>query len=240
MNVLDALRYRHAKDVFVDECKMGSSWNGSRRLDGWALLKTWSPLTIVGYEIKTSRSDFLQDRKWVEYLPVCHEMYFVCPAKLIAPEELPADVGLLWTTQGTRLQNKRKAVRREPDPAALNMLMAYVLMSRTRIVENMWAARDQESNEAFWRRWLTEKNERHVIGRDVSKRLTQIVNDLRARTQRAESERDRLEHVQERLVELGLDKSAGSYALRRLTPGADLPEIKRLAQQIERLANGAA
>lgn len=239
MTVLEALRIRHAKDVFVDECKMGSSWNGTRRLDGWALLKTWSPFTIVGYEIKTDRGDFLQDRKWVEYLPVCHELYFVCPANLIALEELPADVGLLWATKGTRLQTKRKAVRREPDASALVTLMGYVLMSRTRIVENMWEAQNKESNEEFWRRWLTEKNERLTLGKAVSKRLKDTVNELHGRTQRAESDRQRLEHVEARLVELGLDKDAGVYALRRVAPEVDRAEIRRLAQQIERLATNA-
>src|SRR6266511_4356021 len=113
-----ALRYRHSKDVLVEECNMGSAHAGCRRLDAWVLLKTWSPWTTIGYEVKVDRGDFLRDRKWVDYLPVCHELYFACPAKQIQPEELPPEVGLLWTTSGQRLVTKRKAHRRQPDTKA--------------------------------------------------------------------------------------------------------------------------
>jgi hypothetical protein len=56
--LLKALAQRHKDDVFVPECKNGPTQTGShRRLDAWVMLKTWSPVTMIGYEIKVSRSD---------------------------------------------------------------------------------------------------------------------------------------------------------------------------------------
>jgi hypothetical protein len=173
--LVDALAYRHAKDVFVPECKMGETWGeGARRLDAWALSKSWSPLTAWGYEVKVSRSDFLQDRKWERYLGVCHEFAFVCPRGLIQPEELPEGVGLLWS-HGQRLMTKRKPVRREPDGVELVRLMAYVLMSRSQIVENMWRAASADPAER-WRALLTARDGDR-IGRMVSRRVAQRLNE---------------------------------------------------------------
>jgi len=31
---------------------------------------------MVGYEIKVSKSDFFNDIKWQEYLPMCNELFF--------------------------------------------------------------------------------------------------------------------------------------------------------------------
>ena len=58
--VLTLLRNKHSKDVFVSECKNGETW-GARdllKMDAWVLLRSYSPLTTVGYEIKISRRDF--------------------------------------------------------------------------------------------------------------------------------------------------------------------------------------
>lgn len=236
--ILDALRAKHSKDVFVAECNMGSAHGGARRLDAWVLLKTWSPWTTIGYEIKVDRQDFLRDRKWAEYLPVCHELYFVSPPKLIAPEELPQDVGLLWTTGGQRLQTKRKAVRREPDTKALSLLMSYALMSRARIVANMWEANGSKPDAEYWREWLAKKDADTLLGVEVSQRIRQIVRKAESRAQNAERERDALAEIRDRLTELGLDGCRSPYDLdRRLRQlGGDNGQLARdvrgLAQRI--------
>ena len=237
MSIMDSLRLRHADAVFVEECKMGSSHAGARRLDAWVLLKTWSPWTAIGYEVKADRSDFLRDRKWPAYLPVCHELYFVCPAKLIAPEELPDDVGLLWTTGGTRLITKRRAVRREPEAEALATLMSYVLMSRTRIVGDMWEAGGRETQADTWRRFLTEKSENLKLGHLVNERIRKELSEAEGRAQRAENDRHRLGHVERRLQELGLDPTVSTWELDRLVGAETLRRIRGLAEQIQTAAS---
>lgn len=240
-DLVKLLAARHAEAVFVAECKMGESWgSGARRLDAWAMPKSWSPWTTIGYEVKVSRSDFLRDDKWHAYLPVCHELYFVCPPKLIDPKELPESVGLL-VASGQRLVTKRKALRREPDPKAINRLMSYVLMSRSRIVSDMFEANRPEPAEA-WRRWLEVKQGNALLGMDVSKRIQEIVRDARARAQQAERDKARLEAVEVQLEALGLSKGAGVYEVGRLLRSPEheqtLGEVRRLARELLRATGG--
>jgi hypothetical protein len=137
--IVALLRARHAQDVFVDECRDGTTQRGShRRLDAWAMHKSWAPWTTVGYEVKVSRSDFENDQKWPGYLPLCHHFYLVCPTGLIRAVDLPDYVGLIWVTaNGERLHTKVKAMRREPDATELCQLLSYVVMNRSRIVGDL-------------------------------------------------------------------------------------------------------
>ena len=48
------------------------------------------------FEVKASRSDFTGDDKWHHYIKYCHTFSFVCPYGLIAKDELPPGIGLLW------------------------------------------------------------------------------------------------------------------------------------------------
>ena len=229
--VIDALATRHAKDVFVPECKMGSAWAGCRILDAWAMSKSWSPWTTFGYEVKVSRSDFLNDRKWQEYLPVCHEFYLATPAKLVAPEELPPDVGLLWMVGGRRMICKRKAVRREPDPAKLGRLMSYVLMSRARIVADMHEANaPEEDARDRWSRWLAEDTGEKWLGRMVGRRLAERVAKAERERDLAVSDRVRFEDLAKQVREWGLDpEHCSRFDLQRLF-APDRARDQRIAQ----------
>jgi hypothetical protein len=47
------------------------------------------------FEVKTSRSDFLADKKWSKYLQFATHFYFIAPVGVIKPEELDQRVGLI-------------------------------------------------------------------------------------------------------------------------------------------------
>lgn len=160
------LREKHAKDVFVGECKDGPTWFGSHaRLDAWAMLRTWSPPTTIGYEIKVSRSDWLKDQKIASYLPLCHRLYIVAPDGVVSDGELPEHAGMLRVTKGGgRLITVKKAPYRSIEwPGDL---MAYVLMSRATI-----DAPREPTNLDGWRRWLEQRAEERKIGHQVSAAL---------------------------------------------------------------------
>ena len=40
---------------------------------------------IVIFEIKVSYGDLMTDSKWTEYLPYCHDFYFLTPSDLASP-----------------------------------------------------------------------------------------------------------------------------------------------------------
>lgn len=58
----------------------------------------WRGPTIRIYEVKASRADFLRDtgaQKYLEYWPLCHQLYFACEAGLLKKADLPEGCGLI-------------------------------------------------------------------------------------------------------------------------------------------------
>lgn len=205
-DLLELLRVRHADALFIPECKNGPTHYGShRRLDAWVMAKSWANPTLWGYEIKVSRSDFLQDNKWPDYLSMCNELYFVCPSGLIAPEEIPDGVGLLWAAKtGTRLYCKRKAPHR--DIQFPEDVFRYVLMCRAKVTDEHGM-----SGREYWERWLEDKELDFQFGQRVSRSIATLVAEqvttARKENGRLESLMSGYDRVREILVELGIDPS---------------------------------
>jgi len=212
--LLELLREKHSKDVFVPECKDGPTTTAQHtRLDAWVMPRSWRHPATTGYEIKVSRRDFLADTKWPAYLDLCHCFYFVAAPGVIQLNEVPEQAGLLVASStGTKLFTKKKAPMREvqiPED-----LWRYVLMCRARITRE----HEPEAPVDWWRRWLAERDDRATVGRASSRRLARLV---RERIDKVESENARLGRENERLQEvkrvlssMGLD-SPHSYAARR-------------------------
>lgn len=167
--IIELLRQRHAGDSAYSEVKTGSTTMARkgelRKLDFWAMLPTWSPPTAIGYEIKVSRSDFLKDNKWPEYLNYCNQFYFVAPNGLIKPDEIPPEVGLMTvTTNRTGLLTKKKAPHR--DVVIPESLWRYILMSK---VNSFPRTRED------WGEELKGKEADRAIGRVNSKKIRKLV-----------------------------------------------------------------
>ncbi len=197
------LKNKHSKDVFVAECKGGPTWMADRhsRMDAWAMKRSWARPMIVVYEVKVSRSDFLNDDKWQGYLEYCNAFYFVCAPDVAGPSEMPADAGLLLASKNAKkLYTKKKAPYRDieinPD------VFRYILMSRARIGTEY----DQEKDRLqYWRDWLTRKRESKSVGYSVAKRTHELVAELKERTDKAESENKQLAQVKEFAKAAGID-----------------------------------
>lgn len=202
-SLVAALARKHADDIFVVECKDGPTQTGThRRLDAWVLKKTWSPITMIGYEVKVSRSDWLSDKKLIAYLPLCHYLYMVAPKDLIALDELPSGVGLLEPVgDGARLATRRKATWR--DIELPTNLLVYVLMCRVTIT------REQQQNAA-WRldqlkHWVDGKVERRELSYAVNKKIREKFIEQEHRFQLLEQRTAAVEQVKQRIIELGFD-----------------------------------
>lgn len=222
--IVKLLAVRHSQDVFVPECKDGpSQYTTSLRLDAWAMNKSWSSPCMYGYEVKVSRSDFVGDHKWTEYSHLCNQLYIVCPAKLIAPDEVKAictHAGLVWAYQN-RLHTKAKALHRAIEPPA--DLMRYVLMCRARI-DREWSPGDRT---AYWRDWMAEKDEAKDLGMAASRKIKELV---RARIRAAELENKGLENkiselsaIRAFLAEHGMNEQIWSVRDRHKELAAKVP-----------------
>jgi hypothetical protein len=125
--IIDLLRKKHEDDVFHTEVSID---HGSRRMDAWAMKKSWSNPLVIAYEVKISRSDFLHDHKLQDYLPYCNEMYMVCPKEVVKEDELPNGFGLMAVAStGNRIITKKKAPYRNveiPEQFYRGLLMSKV------------------------------------------------------------------------------------------------------------------
>lgn len=96
------------------------------------------------FEFKSSRRDFVSDKKWQNYLKYCHTFTFVCPREAIKKEDLPSGIGLLWVYKSRYksqlglneaqwwLQGEwaRRPRKRDVDKQILTQL-AFMLLYRT-------------------------------------------------------------------------------------------------------------
>jgi hypothetical protein len=206
--IVKLLAAKHSEDVFVTECKDGPTGEGLRRLDAWAMRRSWSKPTTFGYEVKVSRGDFLRDEKWRDYLPLCSAFYFVCPCGLIDPKELPSEAGLLWVAKtGGRLWDKKRAPLRKTSGDDLEPVFRYILMARSRIGPEISKAASVEE----WRRFAEQRREERSLGHCNSKRVHQTLRDrvykVEAENKRLAAENEGLEEVRKTLKELGIDSS---------------------------------
>lgn len=206
--LLKALAQRHKDDVFVPECKNGPTQTGShRRLDAWVMLKTWSPVTMIGYEIKVSRSDWRRDEKIADYMGLCNFLNIVAPKGVVPVEELPSGVGLLelaGTGTGSRLITKRRAARREIQVPA--SLLLYVLMCRTTIDAK---GKDPEQRQRWradsLRDWASGKEDRMKLHYSINQKIRDRFREAEDARQAAEQHASALQHIDDRIRELGFD-----------------------------------
>ena len=207
-SITELLAYKHAEDVFISQCKTGSTmYDQIMIFDAWAMKKAWAHPLITGYEIKIHRSDFDGDEKWMGYLPYCNKFYFICPSKMIMPTELPDSVGLMWVaTTGTRLYTKKKAPHRDIENP--HDLMKYILMCRCEIVRSTMYHGNRSEEVEYWKHWLEEADEKKSVGYKVSKKLQQLfetrVEDVERINRRLKTENERLQTVKKVFDELNI------------------------------------
>ncbi len=71
---------------------------GTLRID--AIVIDITHQLIKGYELKRTRRDFKNDKKWTKYSMFCSSLCIVCPENLIMPDEIESPFGLIWVKDG--------------------------------------------------------------------------------------------------------------------------------------------
>lgn len=205
--ILKLLAERHKDDVFVPECKDGPSQGVSHffRMDAWVMTRSWANMAFICYETKISRSDFLSDGKWQNYLQYCNEFYFVAPQGIIDPRELPEEAGLIVCSKNAaRLFMKKKAaVRKVEIPESL---LIYVLMCRSIIRDEQTVQNSVE----YWKQWLDRKKESRDLGWKVARSIRDHVEEVERENSRLKGMLDREKYAFEELKKAGLDPFAMS------------------------------
>lgn len=243
-NVKAALAIKHADDFFLTEVKDGptQSVNHHFKLDALAFKKSWAHPAIIGYEIKVDRSDFMRDNKWPTYLSLCNQFSFVCPTGLIAPEELPQEVGLIYyNPEKCTLHTKRKAMHRLIDEP-INMYK-YIIMSKLDNDRFPFYSEKREYFEAL----VEDKADRRRLGYMVNSRLgklvielTEKIKELERKVERDEWDNKFKDNIKTVLKECGISVNYGwEERLRtRLSVGVSdemQTELRKLKQSLLRL-----
>ena len=118
--VLDAIesRYPLKEWAFIRELQDAVGGTANRRLDAWAI-HFWSPNEICAFEVKVSRADFKHEIEQPEKrefgLSVSSHFYFAVPAKLVTPDEVPTECGLIWVYEDGRTSARKAAPLRGKD-----------------------------------------------------------------------------------------------------------------------------
>lgn len=176
----DRATSRH--NVFFTEVYTNDGLYFNQRFDGLELhgvLET----SIFGYEIKVSRSDFLQDSKWTGYLNFCNEFSFVCPEGLIKEDELPLEVGLTYYKPKTgKLRVKRKALERKIDLPA--KLLIGIIFNRIDKERHPFFSDKREEIESY----LQEKENQQVLAVSFKNKLIEERNKAVAKIQKLEND----------------------------------------------------
>jgi hypothetical protein len=184
------LEIKHRQDSFFGQVKNGPSWtsNGLLILDAIAIKKSWTKPLITGYEIKVDRGDFIRDEKWVHYLQYCHRFYFVCPKDLIKPDELPAEVGLMYCNPETLALSTKRVAPMQTIELPTKMFY-YIIMSKLESDRHPFFSRKREFFEALVR----DKIDRKQLGREVKRKTADYIRELRGRVEDAECKAQRFE-----------------------------------------------
>lgn len=203
--IVELLKVRHHEDIFVEQCKNGPTTSVGKGqlciIDCWAMKRSWSNPLMTGYEIKVSRSDFINDNKWQRYLSLCNCFYFVCPHGLIQPEELPSHAGLMWVSKtGNRVFTKRKAPSRAVDQPI--ELLQYILICRAQIGREMSKEVKRQQQIEYWKTWLENKKDSQDIGYHCSREVRQRFDAMKDRARKAEKLEENLTEARKLLHEV--------------------------------------
>lgn len=158
-------------DFIAFEVKTGSTWTKKPDfgiLDCWVMKRSWTHTRTIGYEIKVSRGDFLNDNKWQKYLPFCNEFYFICPTDLIDKTELPPQVGLIFVTKNC---NKLRTIKKAPweHRNAEQQLDIYKYIIMHKLSSDTYPFHSDKTD--YYEDWLANKISNQELGYKVGSKL---------------------------------------------------------------------
>ncbi len=162
--ITNALQEKHDRlqDIFAPQVKLGPA--GSKIIDAIAIKKTWSPRTVIAYEIKTSRQDFLQDQKHPVYMENCNLFYFVTTNGIVQEGEIPKGAGhMIYNPETGKIRTKKKAPYRK-QPINSDLLLHIMFWKAERYFGFRTRAERLEDYRA--------KEDLRALGHQVAKKIS--------------------------------------------------------------------
>lgn len=189
-----ALREMHSNraSYFITECKTCSTYfpdpQGLLIFDGLAITKSYTKPNIIGYEIKVSRSDFLQDNKWHLYLQYCNEFFFVVPKGMVKKEELPENVGLIYyDPDTTNLRTVKKALWRQiEEPVGVYKYIIFSKLEHDRLPF-------YEDRAEYAKDYLEDKVKKQYVGNALGTKLSKDLQEAYERLEKVKNKEQELE-----------------------------------------------
>lgn len=182
--IKEALRKRHQGETFLTEVKTGPTMYAEagslQKIDALAIKPSWANPRFTAYEVKVSRSDFLADDKWTNYLSYCHKFYWACSTGLIKPEEVSDPCGLVWVN-GDGGWSVRKAALYRPIEIPWEMLY-YIIISKLRSDRHPFFSSTKEYFEAY----VQDKHDKILLGDMVSEKWRADLAAMDERVKQAE------------------------------------------------------
>ncbi|TCU72874.1 hypothetical protein EV204_105210 [Tissierella praeacuta] len=224
IDISNALKEKHerAEDIFAAQVKIGPA--GSKIMDAVAIKKTWSPRTVIGYEIKVSRQDFLSDQKHPVYMDNCNIFYFVTPKDIIHEGELPVGAGhMIYNPDTNKLRTVKKApYRNEPISSDVLLHIMFWKMdryfgyrTRTEILDDYKARKELKS-----------------IGKEIAYKISNLEFELKYSKKRLEILREKNESYKKQIFEL---RNPASEQIEGLSE-SDIWRLKSSIRNLSRIA----
>lgn len=173
--ILEALKRAAGDSIWAAELALSS---GARRCDFWQLeVQASKGYRAVAYEIKVSRSDFRRDSaiKQREARLYSDRFYYVAPAGLIRPDEIPDWAGLKEWAPEAGLSTRLPAPLREKDSPSWELVVS--LFRNSAEIGRDVGLMKSELAHLRWLRSQHEKSERNAS--DTIQRLRQELHELR-------------------------------------------------------------
>lgn len=218
-----ALYHKDKPTYFITECKTCSTMfpdpRGLMIFDGLAITKSYARPNIIGYEIKVSRADFLNDNKWHLYLQYCNEFYFVVPIGLVSKNEVPNNVGLIYYNPNKlSIRTVKKALHRTIEKPI--GIYEYIIFSRLEQDRLPF----YNTRTEYCRDYIDDIQYKKDIGKVLGTKLAQQVQEL---TDKISS----LQNVDAKLNEL---KTLKEFLVHRnVINNRDLNDIDKIVEKLD-------
>ena len=162
-------KHDHLGDIFAAQVKLGSA--GSKIMDAVAIKRTWSPVTIIAYEIKVSRQDFLSDQKHPVYMDNCNLFYFVTLKDIVKEGEIPEGAGhMIYSPETGKFRTVKKAPYRKT-PVNPNVLLHIMFWKADRYFGYRTRAEMLADYQA--------KKDLKVIGWEIASKISNLEYEIK-------------------------------------------------------------